>query len=61
MVLSVTGTEKKLSSPLLSRSFCHFSLTKYYYLCISEFSMQEDSPILAVELDMDELAKDHKA
>ncbi|KAJ4878899.1 Peptidase S24/S26A/S26B/S26C family protein [Raphanus sativus] len=27
----------------------------------SEFSMQEDSPILAVELDVDELAKDHKA
>ncbi|KAG2320218.1 hypothetical protein Bca4012_053491 [Brassica carinata] len=27
----------------------------------SEFSMQEDSPILAVELDVDELVKDHKA
>ncbi|CAN6890512.1 unnamed protein product, partial [Brassica oleracea] len=27
----------------------------------SEFSMQKDSPILAVELDVDELAKDHKA
>ncbi|KAF2617011.1 hypothetical protein F2Q68_00038387 [Brassica cretica] len=27
----------------------------------SEFFMQEDSPILAVELDVDELAKDHKA
>ncbi|CAN7036298.1 unnamed protein product [Brassica rapa subsp. trilocularis] len=28
---------------------------------VMNFSMQEDSPILAVELDVDELAKDHKA
>lgn len=27
---------------------------------ISEFAMEEDSPILAVELDVDEMAKDHK-
>ncbi|XP_010457747.1 PREDICTED: uncharacterized protein LOC104739175 [Camelina sativa] len=27
----------------------------------SEFAMEEDSPILAVELDVDEMAKDHKA
>nr|VDD41676.1 unnamed protein product [Brassica oleracea] len=27
----------------------------------SEFAMEEDSPLLAVELDVDELAKDHKA
>lgn len=27
----------------------------------SEFAMDEDSPILAVELDVDELAKGHKA
>ncbi|CAN8306143.1 unnamed protein product [Cochlearia groenlandica] len=27
----------------------------------SEFAMEEDTPILAVELDVDEMAKDHKA
>uniref|UniRef100_A0A1J3F2K4 Mitochondrial inner membrane protease subunit 1 n=1 Tax=Noccaea caerulescens TaxID=107243 RepID=A0A1J3F2K4_NOCCA len=27
----------------------------------SEFAMEEDSPILAVELNVDEMAKDHKA
>ncbi|EOA15716.1 hypothetical protein CARUB_v10006568mg, partial [Capsella rubella] len=27
----------------------------------SELAMEEDSPILAVELDVDEMAKDHKA
>ena len=57
MVQLVTG---KREDTILCYFFILLS-TKEYYLCISELAMEEDSPLLAVELDVDELAKDHKA
>jgi len=52
--------------PLSALSFCHSFITEEKQILenvafISEFAMDEDSPILAVELDVDELAKGHKA
>lgn len=31
------------------------------FVILSHFSMKKDSPVLEVELDVDEMAKNHKA
>jgi len=32
-----------------------------FYFIVSPFSMQKDSPVLEMELDVDEMVKSHKA